>query len=175
MSEGGSVRTVATPLGFLRLEAGPAGLVRFRWRGPSDGDPSGASAVLLDRAESAVLGYLRDPQREWPPLPLAPVHSTPFQRRVWRAIRCIPPGQTRTYGEVAARTGGGARAVGSAAGANPWPILVPCHRVVGRLGLGGYMGLTEGEGPAIKDWLLHHEGAEIPRSRGEGPGLGPPC
>jgi AraC family transcriptional regulator of adaptative response/methylated-DNA-[protein]-cysteine methyltransferase len=67
--------------------------------------------------------------------------GTPFQRRVWEALRTIPRGETRTYGEVAAQIGspGAARAVGAACGANPIGLLIPCHRVVGAGGsLGGY-------------------------------------
>lgn len=66
--------------------------------------------------------------------------GTDFQKRVWNEIRKIPPGQVRTYGEVAGMVGspGAARAVGSAMKSNPVVILVPCHRVVSADGLGGY-------------------------------------
>jgi O-6-methylguanine DNA methyltransferase len=73
--------------------------------------------------------------------PLDWSRSTDFQRRVWTALREIGPGQTRTYAEVAAAicSPGGARAVGSACGANPIPVLVPCHRVLAAHGrLGGF-------------------------------------
>jgi len=61
---------------------------------------------------------------------------TPFQRRVWTAVREIPYGETRTYGGISRTLGipGAARAVGSALGKNPWPIVIPCHRVVGSKG-----------------------------------------
>ena len=62
-------------------------------------------------------------------LPLAPA-GTHFQRRVWDRIAAIPAGQTRSYGEIAAAIHSGPRAVGNACGANPYPIVVPCHRVV---------------------------------------------
>ncbi|MFC3607800.1 methylated-DNA--[protein]-cysteine S-methyltransferase [Stutzerimonas tarimensis] len=64
-------------------------------------------------------------------LPLAP-SGTPFQQRVWRALRDIPPGETRRYGELAGTLGSHARAVASACARNPIALLVPCHRVVGR-------------------------------------------
>lgn len=85
--------------------------------------------------------------------------GTAFQRRVWEAIADIPSGMTRTYGALAAELGSGARAVGSACGSNPVPLVVPCHRVVGAGGrIGGFMH-SRGAGPlSIKQWLLRHEG-----------------
>lgn len=82
--------------------------------------------------------------------------GTPFQARVWRELRRIPAGSTITYQELARRIGAPAavRAVGAANGANPIPIVVPCHRVIGASGkLVGY-----GGGMHIKEWLLRHEG-----------------
>jgi methylated-DNA-[protein]-cysteine S-methyltransferase len=94
----------------------------------------------------------------------APVDGggTPFQRRVWAALRLIPPGETTTYGALAAALGvpGGARAVGLANGRNPVAIAVPCHRVIGADGrLTGYAG-----GLDRKRWLLEHERAACLRS-----------
>jgi methylated-DNA-[protein]-cysteine S-methyltransferase len=84
--------------------------------------------------------------------------GTPFQRRVWQALRAIPSGRTLTYGELAQRIGSGARAVGNACRANPCPLVVPCHRVVAAKGLGGFAGERSGRKLEIKRWLLHHEG-----------------
>ncbi len=77
--------------------------------------------------------------------------GTAFRRSVWSVIRSIQPGETWSYGKVAAQLGseGSARAVGGACGANPIPILVPCHRVVAHSGLGGFTG-----GLALKRQLL---------------------
>ena len=86
-------------------------------------------------------------------LPLAPFGS-PYRRRVWAALCTIPYGQTRTYQEIAAAAGGSARSVGGANGANPLPVLIPCHRVVGSSGLGGYSG---GDGLDTKRHLLSLE------------------
>jgi methylated-DNA-[protein]-cysteine S-methyltransferase len=71
----------------------------------------------------------------------------------------IPPGEVRTYGALARKLRSSARAVGNACRANPVPMVVPCHRVVGATGLGGYMGAFTGDPLAIKEWLLRHEGA----------------
>lgn len=84
--------------------------------------------------------------------------GTAFQRRVWRAIAAIAPGRTRTYGELAADLGSAARAVGGACRANPCPLVVPCHRVVARQGLGGFAGDRGGRLLVIKRALLAHEG-----------------
>jgi methylated-DNA-[protein]-cysteine S-methyltransferase len=81
--------------------------------------------------------------------------GTPFQREVWNALRGIPAGTTISYGQLATKLGraGASRAVGAANGANPIPIVVPCHRVIGANGtLTGY-----GGGLPNKKWLLEHE------------------
>lgn len=88
-------------------------------------------------------------------LPLAP-RGSPYRQRVWGALAAIPYGQTRTYAAIAAVAGGAARSVGGANGANPIPILIPCHRVVASVGLGGYSG---GEGIETKRLLLQLEAA----------------
>jgi len=88
-------------------------------------------------------------------LPLKP-RGTEFQESVWRVITKIPFGKTRSYGSLAQELGTAARAVGAAAGKNPLPIFIPCHRVVGKQGaLGGFSG---GDGVATKRQLLRLEG-----------------
>ena len=88
-------------------------------------------------------------------MPLAPAGSG-FRQRVWQAMQAIPVGETRSYGALARALGSAPRAVGGACGANPIPILIPCHRVVAGGGLGGYSG---GAGLATKIALLKLEGA----------------
>lgn len=86
--------------------------------------------------------------------------GTPYQKRVWEELLRIPPGEVRTYGDVARAAGGSARAVGGACGANPVPLFVPCHRVVGADGPGGFsMGGARAQW--IKCWLLQHEGVAL--------------
>lgn len=90
-------------------------------------------------------------------VPLDLASATPFQRKVWAELRRIPSGTTLGYRELARRVGAprAARAVGQAVGANPIPIVIPCHRVIRSNGaLGGFSAGLE-----IKRWLLHHEGS----------------
>ncbi len=91
-------------------------------------------------------------------LPLA-LQGTPFQLKVWRALQAIPVSQTMSYGELASRLHSSARAVGNACRANPVPLIVPCHRVIAKNGIGGFSGATQGKPIDRKRWLLAHEGA----------------
>lgn len=86
--------------------------------------------------------------------------GTPFQQRIWHLLRIIPLGQTLSYASLARLAGSGSRAVAAACRANPYPIVVPCHRVVAVHGLGGYCGQRDGPMLEIKRWLLRHEGGE---------------
>lgn len=91
-------------------------------------------------------------------LPLAQV-GTGFQHRVWDAIRAIPPGVVLTYGQVAKQIGSAPRAVGQACGANYFPLVIPCHRVVAAGGIGGFANHDDdGYFLKVKRWLLAHEG-----------------
>jgi methylated-DNA-[protein]-cysteine S-methyltransferase len=85
------------------------------------------------------------------------LEGTPFQRRLWQALRRIPAGQTLTYGELARQLGSSARAVGGACRRNRIPVVIPCHRVVAKSGPGGFMGQTRGAAMTLKQWLLEHE------------------
>lgn len=107
-------------------------------------------------------------------LPLK-LDGTEHQRRVWRGMQDIPRGQTLTYGELAAQLGSSARAVGQACGNNPLPIIVPCHRVVGKSGLGGFMHRADSGALDIKRWLLAHESNNSLSLAGRGPGRGWKC
>ena len=103
---------------------------------------------------SQIQAYLKNPQAQFKIKHEAA--GTAFQRLVWQAISAIPCGETRTYAELAQQIGSGPRAVANACGANPFPLVVPCHRVVAKNGLGGFMQGFEG-GLEIKKWLLAHE------------------
>jgi methylated-DNA-[protein]-cysteine S-methyltransferase len=111
---------------------------------------------LAKEAVRQLRAWLKNPAFEFG-LPLAPA-GTHFQRRVWARIAAIPSGQTLSYGEVAAAIHSGPRAVGNACGANPYPIVVPCHRdVAANQALGGFGRQGGGFLLDIKRWLLEHE------------------
>jgi methylated-DNA-[protein]-cysteine S-methyltransferase len=123
---------------------------------PPDTPLKTPEGTLAERAVRQIEQYRDDPDAVFD-LPLA-VEGSRFQRDVWRQISDIPRGRTRTYGELARRVGGEARAVGQACGDNPFPIVVPCHRVVAADGLGGFSHNTGGYLIEAKKWLLKHEG-----------------
>lgn len=113
------------------------------------------SSARLEAARSQLLEYLAGARATFA-VPIDCSRGTPFQRRVWRVLRGVPFGKLRSYQWLAVRVGGRqyARAVGHAVGANPVPILIPCHRIVGQdLSLGGFSG-----GLPMKRKLLAHEG-----------------
>ena len=115
-------------------------------------------SLLAKEAVRQLRAYLKDPEFSFS-LPLAPAGTT-FQRRVWNDIAAIGPGETRTYGELAAAIRSGPRAVGNACGANPYPLVIPCHRVVAaNHGLGGFARQRGGFLLDVKRWLLQHEGS----------------
>ena len=123
-----------------------------------DPEPPGEDPAALSLALAQLREYFSRIRREFD-LSLD-VRGTVFQRAVWAEVACIPYRATTTYGEIAQRIGrsGAARAVGAAVGANPLPILIPCHRVIGAGGsLTGY-----GGGLEVKAALLRLEGAPLP-------------
>ncbi|HZU89001.1 MAG TPA: methylated-DNA--[protein]-cysteine S-methyltransferase [Stellaceae bacterium] len=123
-------------------------------RGDPNGEPIGAPTPLLREARRQIEAYFaRDLCRF--DLPLEPRGSA-HDQRVWAAMRQIPYGETRSYSALAFMVGSGPRAVGNACGHNPIPIVIPCHRVLAKGGLGGYSG---GEGLPTKRLLLALEGA----------------
>jgi methylated-DNA-[protein]-cysteine S-methyltransferase len=150
-----------TPLGDITLSEESGAIVAVDWGRGRDQTPT----PLLRKAVAQLQDYF-DGTRATFDLPLAP-HGTPFRQRVWALMLQIPPGATRSYGEMAASLGSAARAVGGACGANPIPILIPCHRVLAAGGrLGGYSG---GEGAPSKLWLLDHERRTWPATADQAP------
>lgn len=139
-----------SPLGPLSVSETDDAIVALDWGWGRDQ----TRTPLLLRAVDVLNRYF-DGEAPAFELPFRP-KGTAFQQRIWQAMREIPYGQTRTYGALAERAGGVARAVGMACGANPIPILIPCHRVVAQSGLGGYSG--DG-GVETKVALLRLEGA----------------
>ena len=154
---------VASPVGLLRLVGSDEALQRIDFLGPG-GEAPRVRRGLPDAIAATVAqlsAYFDGTLRTFD-LPLAPSGS-PFQRDVWEALRAIPFGETTTYGAIARVIGrpDAVRAVGAANGANPIPIVIPCHRVVGSDGsLTGY-----GGGLDIKRALLALEGVVVDAER----------
>ena len=148
---------VDSPIGPLGLIASEDALEAVVFDGEAI-SPEGSSPVLAE-AGRQLDAYFAGELVEFD-LPLE-LHGTDFNRRCWLALATIPYGQTVSYGEQARRLGYGrdaARAVGSANGRNPLPIVLPCHRVIGADGsLTGF-----GGGLHVKRFLLEHEGALLP-------------
>jgi methylated-DNA-[protein]-cysteine S-methyltransferase len=139
-----TTRWMDSPIGGLRIHVS-AGLVTAIDFGPDQPHGSRRADALLDRAEDQLTEYFAGERTEFD-LPLANEGSE-FQKKVWSELQRIPFGETASYGDIARRLGyepGISRAVGAANGANPIPIVVPCHRVIGSDGsLTGYAGGIE--------------------------------
>jgi methylated-DNA-[protein]-cysteine S-methyltransferase len=124
--------------------------------------PVGAATLaplnaLAERTCAEIERYLDDPEyRMRVPFEL---EGTAFQCRVWNAIARIGPGHTLTYKDLARALRTAPRPVGGACGANRLPLVIPCHRVVGAGGIGGFMNARSGTPLDIKRWLLRHEGS----------------
>jgi methylated-DNA-[protein]-cysteine S-methyltransferase len=117
--------------------------------------PQRATSAFAKNVCEQLLRYFENPSAQFT-VPLN-ASGTPHQKKVWQAMLNIPRGETRSYGELAAKLKSGAQAVGQACGANPIPIIIPCHRVVSKSGLGGFMRHASGASLDIKRWLLAHE------------------
>jgi methylated-DNA-[protein]-cysteine S-methyltransferase len=147
---------IDSPVGRLSITEAGGAVVRIAWGDHEAGEPQAqpGETPLLARAAQQLSEYFAGTRRDFD-LPLDPA-GTPFQRRVWTEMARIPFGATESYGALARKTHSVARAVGGACGANPIPIVIPCHRVVAEGGaLGGFSG---GTGPATKRALLELEG-----------------
>jgi methylated-DNA-[protein]-cysteine S-methyltransferase len=153
--------------GFNAVIAAPFGKVGIRTSGqllleivylPGHTATVEPDCELAARAAAQIERYFEHANAGFD-LPLAWSLGTPFQRNVWDGICSIDAGDVLTYGELAKRIGSvSARAVGQACGDNPFPLVIPCHRVVSASGLGGFAH-HKGEGffRDVKRWLLAHE------------------
>lgn len=144
-----------TPVGRLRAISDGEALVRLTWIASddlpgADGDEDAVSRETVRQLDAYFRGTLTAFE-----LPVAFKGGSAFERSVWQGMRAIPYGETWTYGDLAERVGGVARAVGGACGRNPIPVVVPCHRVVGANGR--LVGFSGGDGVESKRQLLNLE------------------
>jgi len=142
--------SIPSPVGSLTLFAHEQALTVIEWGRA----PAAPSSRLLTEAATQLNAYF-DGRLQHFDLPLDP-HGTPYQQSVWHEMTLIPAGQVCTYGDLSNNLNSSPRAVGRACGANPIPIIIPCHRVLGANGkLTGYSG---GAGVETKSRLLLLEG-----------------
>ncbi len=154
----------APPPAFAAVIPMPFGPFGVRTRGetvdelvflPPDTPLLAPASPLAQQVAAELAAWLEDPDHVFE-LPLA-ARGTPFQRRVWAAIAAVPRGRCATYGALAQGLSSAPRAVGQACGANPFPLVVPCHRIVSAAGIGGFAGATGGHLLDAKRWLLAFE------------------
>ncbi|MES2262528.1 MAG: methylated-DNA--[protein]-cysteine S-methyltransferase [Pseudomonadota bacterium] len=148
---------VATPFGAMGIRSDGAQVTEMVYL-PSHYAEKEAQDAVAALAAGQVLRYCADADFRFA-LPLAAV-GTAYQRRVWDAICAIPRGELRTYGELAKFLASAPRAIGQACGNNWFPLAIPCHRVTGASGLGGFAHHDDPTGfhLNVKRWLLAHEG-----------------
>ena len=145
---------IAAPTFCVGVCCSEAALLEIRYLEPQAESPP--ENALAAEAVRQIRAYLADPAQAFD-LPLA-VSGSAFQRRVWQQIAAIPLRRTRTYGEIAGLLESAPRAVGQACGANPFPLVIPCHRVIAADGrLGGFARQRGGFLLDVKRWLLSHE------------------
>ncbi len=146
------VLSLHTPVGDLSVAEDDGAIVSVEWGWGRDQDET----ALLCQAREQLHAYFDGALTVFD-LPLRPAGS-PYRQRVWQALRAIPYGTTRSYRDIAREAGGSPRSVGGANGANPIPIIIPCHRVVATTGPGGYSG---GDGLPTKRALLLLEASSL--------------
>ena len=149
-----SCLSIPSPVGELTITEDGDAIVAISWADNPGERPAGNGSPLLAEAAAQLDAYFAGKLTRFD-LPLAPSGS-PFEIGVWTAMAEIPYGETRCYGELATSVGSAPRAIGRACGRNPIPIVIPCHRVLAKAGLGGYSGSG---GLATKRHLLALEGA----------------
>lgn len=147
--------TIKTRIGELTLFAQGDAVIALDWGQGMDA-PRKTQNTALNKAAHILTDYFTTGQLDTSDLKLDP-HGTAFQKRVWREMQKIKTGNTKTYGEIAKTLKSGPRAVGGACGANPIPILIPCHRIVAANGMIGHY--SGGDGQETKQFLLRLEGA----------------
>ena len=157
-----ALATIKTGFGGIAIHQ-QAGLFKIDLLGNHISEPTVSQDPVVQHQSfkqitQEILAYLQQPHQAFS-LP-AQLAGSAFQQKVWLAILAIPLGQTRTYSELAAQLQSGPRAVANACGANRLPLLIPCHRVVAKNGLGGFM-RGDKNGLSIKRWLLAHEGVHV--------------
>ena len=141
-----------SPIGPLTIFIYNWKVVRIKWGFPEKKADKYQSNVYVDKITKSLNNYFSGKTNS---LGIkVHMHGTPFQKRVWKSLLRIPLGETRTYSDIASTIGKprAYRAVGNACARNRIPVIIPCHRVVGKNNVTGWSG-----NPGAKEWLLEHE------------------
>ena len=145
-----NARWIDSPVGALTVHEAEGAVTRLEWGRAEAGDLTPTLQLAIDELNAYFAGDL-----EAFTVPLAPEGGA-FQQAFLKHLSAIPFGETKTYGDLAKALDVPPQAIGQACGANPIPVIIPCHRVLGADGLGGFSG---GTGIETKVALLKHEGA----------------
>ncbi len=146
-----------SPLGKLGITTADDAVMGISFA-PKQQEYSEPNAKVIEAIEQ-LEQYFNNPQYKFN-LPMK-LQGTELQKKVWQALRTIPCGTVKTYGELAEQLGTSPRVIGNACRSNPVPIIIPCHRVVAQNGLGGYCGAESGKMLDTKQWLLRHEQCDV--------------
>jgi methylated-DNA-[protein]-cysteine S-methyltransferase len=151
--------SLSSPIGLIELEADATCLLRLKITPLGTAEPTSPPHPILDLAVEQIQAYFAGQRRHFT-VPLARLSSQ--RGEALRSGICnVDYGETLTYGALALKCGSAARAIGQACRTNPFPIIVPCHRIISAAGPEFYSG---GEGPRTKAWLLDFEYQTLPRS-----------
>jgi len=144
--------TYQTPLGKLTVLSQKNTITKCQWL-LDDSFTNQVSHKKSNLISDALNAYF-DTAKFLDELEFSP-DGTPFQLKVWQSLQAIPSGETMTYGDLALALNTSSRAIGQACRINPIVLFIPCHWVISKTGLGGYMGKQNKT--SIKSWLLEHE------------------
>ncbi|PCI40598.1 MAG: cysteine methyltransferase [Rhodospirillaceae bacterium] len=149
--------SLKTPVGELTIFAEAKNITALCWGRGADA-PRQSENAALELARRLLVEYFETGHDQFNKLSFDP-HGTPFQKSVWGEMSKIKAGKTKSYGEISTILSSGPRAVGGACGANPIPILIPCHRIINADGSQGYY--SGGDGPYTKKLLLELERSSV--------------
>ena len=152
----------SSPIGILQIGVLEHSLA---WIGLPIMDPINSNmtkkrdSLTMKQIKIALDGYFANANYSFD-LPLF-LHGSPFQKKVWQALQALPSGQVLSYSDLAGKLKSHPRAIGTACRTNRIPIVIPCHRILAKSGIGGYADAQPGKWPQMKLWLLKHEKVAI--------------
>lgn len=146
---------IHSPIGKLGIQTDDEYLFQIGFLASSPIDLQSPSTFVAELTCDQLTKYFKNPSHIFELT--CELNVTPFQNRILNEICLIPVGQTLDYGTIAKKARTGPRAIGMVCRTNPLPLVIPCHRVTAKQGIGGFGGVRKGPAIAIKEWLLNHE------------------